>query len=148
MVNYPWFKGGGEKFWSPFSRACIQRRKERERYITEAARRYLGLVLGGAAIPLSQNCARKSAHFFEKRGCDLGGDRVIDTPRPPSSPCSRAAHDCIAGTTRRDVSFRFVSFRFLSFRFVSFRSTEAVLLRGEGEGRRRSVFYRVYVFSV
>ena len=123
MVNYPWFKGGGEKFWSPFSRACIQRRKERERYITEAAKRYLGLILGGAAIPLSRNCARKSAHFFEKRGCDPGGDRVIDTPRPPSSPCSRAAHDCIAGTTRRDVSFR----------FVSFRSTEAVLLRGGGK---------------
>ena len=92
-------------------------------YITEAARRYLGLVLGGAAIPLSRNCARKSAYFFEKRGGgDPGGDRVIDTPRFPFFSGRRAAVARLCRrTAQRDATFRFVSFRFVSFRFISFR---------------------------
>ena len=72
---------------------------------------------------------------------------MIDTPRPPSSPCSRAAHDCIAGTTRRDVSFRFVSFPFVSFRFVSFDRSGAASRRGRGEEEERFL-PRLRVFGV
>lgn len=101
MVNYP-VRGGGEKFWSPFSRVYARERKIQRLQ---------------PPIPLSRNCALVKARFGKT--VRPGGKilEAIDTPRsfpPPYSGFSGTTTTCnssVSPANRGDVSFRWVMVR-------------------------------------